>query len=233
MPRDDYEGALLDLHGYRVRSRHTVLLGVRLVKEGHALEVGLSRLHCHCQELIEIRGLPDSGKGFVKEGVHLRVLVPQYLGMIGVGGYALQSEEDQGFEGPYVLVVRPYLLGPECYAAATADVGSAEPLGLLLNGIYLSLDGKRVEVHIGYGPEKSLLYDIVSSAACLPLRPDGQVDEGRYEVILQIRHIRRFPAYPCRARASGTFGRLLALETKHFTLHSSDLLSRVSFGYFV
>ena len=75
-----------------------VSVGARVggVEQAHHVQVQLARLQCPAEQLVGGGTLlGEEVEGLVERGIHVRVFVAEDVGMIGVGGGALQAVEDQ------------------------------------------------------------------------------------------------------------------------------------------
>ena len=89
--------------------------GVGLVQHGHARHAILARLHGQSHQLVHREAvIQGSGQGPLQKGVHVLVVLEQGVGVLGVGGQALEAVGNQLPQGANVLILsgqHPHRLG--------------------------------------------------------------------------------------------------------------------------
>ena len=176
-----------------------------------------SHLHDHGQQLLHA-GLPvaHGPQALKKEGVHLLVQVAQHPRMVGIGRHTAQSEEDEGFEGADVLILRPQPQG-------LAGGGAVRPGGPGAQGVDPAGQGRYahpVEADIGHGGKQAFQHNApLLVAGSLAGQVQGQADQCPGEVILGVGDGSGLAADACPAGAACAPGRLFTLEAKHFICH--------------
>lgn len=81
--------------------------GVGLVQQRHALHAVFAGLHGQDDQILRSEGIVQrGGQGPLQESVHGSIVLKQGIGVLGVGGKALETVGDQFPQGADVLVLR-------------------------------------------------------------------------------------------------------------------------------
>ena len=215
------EGPSLDVHVHPGGLRGAEAPGVGPVQQGHALQVHLAELHDQGQPLLHSVLLRQGAQPFDEPAGHLRVVIAQAGGVVGVGRHALHAEQQGGAEGDDVRLPLPQ--GEGAAEAPAPQLG-----GLVLRPARKVPDGGVVKVHIGQGGEQPVRQQAQSLAVRRSggLGRLGQADQGLYQAVLEQGSVRLLAAYAHLGAALAPGG-LLALETEHIRHKRSPPISVV------
>ncbi|KAF5033274.1 hypothetical protein DSECCO2_608440 [anaerobic digester metagenome] len=213
--------------------------GVGRVEQLHGPQVHFAALEHEPDPRAEVlvRG-EGGGQAFVQEVVHGRVFLAEDGGMVGVGGHALEAEEQRVLEGEDVGVglgdvleavlpalgdqageVRGRAEGGRAFGQLGGEAGGQ---GVALGHGFLDpgLEVRRVEVDVGERGEKRLGEKASRLERHVLARGLGgggrlaQARQGIDEQILEVRDL-GFLAAHAELVATGSLGRLFALVAKH------------------
>ena len=134
--------------------------------------------------------------------------------MVGVGGHALQAEEDQRLEGADIGIVMP-----EPVHIVVGGFGS-QKRGFMMHSVDLPANGFFMKADVGQRGKQSFDHHALGRSGNRGrFRGAGKPDQCADERILQIGDSRAFAAYTGFAYAAAASGGLLALIAKHGLIH--------------
>ena len=183
--------------------------GVSAVQQRHTLEIHLPELHDERQPLLHGVGAVQLAQPLIKPRRHLGILAAEVQAVVGVGGHALQAEEERGAEGNGVGIPLPKL--------HKGSVPAAQLLPLGGHPLREAADGGAIKIYVGEGGEQAVHQQTVGffGAAAAFFGRQRKAHEFIDEFVLQIGGFGLLAADP-RADAAGAAGGLLTLKAKHF-----------------
>ena len=99
-------GVLAHTDGYLGNLGVSVGLGIGLVQQRHPLHAVLAGLHGQGNQIVCGQAVIQSGRqGPLEKSIHLAVVLKQGIGVLGVGGQALQAVGDEFPQGADVLIL--------------------------------------------------------------------------------------------------------------------------------
>jgi hypothetical protein len=229
--------AFLGPQGHFGGHRVAVGAGVAAVKQLHGLQVDLAAFQAQSDQFVHAQVFEALDQGALHEFVHALVLMTENGRVVGVGGHAFESVNEDLLQGAQVFVGFQRLgdavllaLGDQAFQARGRGErgcgGIDRDASLGLDGfavgdgfIYEHLKTGRVEIHVGQGREHAFIDEAVHGRVGHALGPGLHRDlreslQGVDEKILQGRYVGLLAAN-ADLGASGSFGGLFTLIAKH------------------
>ncbi|MPM83523.1 hypothetical protein SDC9_130587 [bioreactor metagenome] len=144
--------------------------------------------------------------------------------MIGVGGHAAQTKQNQRFQRADILVVVPegaHII-VVVFATGRRTVCASVGIQRLFGVNFCDERGECfiVEINICDGGEQPFQHKQIGAACRLvAAHRAGKTDERSRQIILKVGGVGLFAAHTCIAGATCTSGCLFTLEAKHFCVH--------------
>ena len=221
------------------------------VQQRHAGHAELTGLQGQGYQLVHGQAvIQRGGQGPLEEGVHFFVILQQGVGVLGVGGQALETVGDQLPQRADILVLGGQdthglgLLLPVAGAVPHSGLGQVCSIVQLgeqpFLGVQRGLDARHnallVKIGIGNGGEQvqgDQMVDLVGHILALGAQLGGHGRQPLGHVHQQILHSRHVGLLAADARhgAALASGGLLTLITKHFMFHDDFLLICLWFGF--
>ena len=195
---------------------------IGLIQKRHSGQVHFAHLQSHGQQVLHRCLFSKHRKGLVEEAVHGLFPIAQDGCVIGIGRHAPDAEEDQGLEGPNVLLGVPqgFHIIVIIVAAGRGAQGAVrnDPVFLRPDLPDQGLDGVIFKVYIGDAGKQGLLHQdmgVLGQQVHIIFRRPGQAHQSAGQFVLQCCRFGGLSAGTGGTGAAGTVGGLLTLEAKH------------------
>jgi len=97
MACDDDKWPLLNGHGNLCGLRCPVGFCVGFIQHGHTLQIDIASIHDQRQQRVHILFTANGAQRSQEKSVDILIVIPQYIGVIGVGCHTAQTKQDQRF----------------------------------------------------------------------------------------------------------------------------------------